>query len=215
LRAATALLLFFILFFSANACHAQEVSGKSKILIAYFTWAENTIVTNSASVDVDASTSASMLPPGNTGKMAQWIQTETGGDLFSIVTVDPYSSNYNECLERSADEQRRGGRPRLKFHVDNMKDYDIVFLGYPIWHYTCPMAILSFLEEYDLSGKTVIPFSAHGTGEISGSVRDISGALPKSTVRQALGVTRRDMGTSQEAVKNWLRRLGIKKEKAE
>jgi flavodoxin len=209
LRAAAAILFLFILFFSFDACYAQETAEKSRILIAYFTWAENTTVGNPASVDVDAVTSASVLTPGNTGKMAQWIQAETGGDMFSIVTIEPYSSNYDECLERSVDEETRGGRPRLKFHVANMEDYDIVFLGYPIWHYTCPMAVLTFLEEYDFSGKTIIPFSAHGTGGITGSVRDISGKLPNSTIRQALGVTRRDMGTAQGAVKNWLRGLGI------
>ena len=183
---------------------------QGKILIAYFTWAENTVVANPTVVNVDAATSASVFAPGNTGSMARWIQAETGGDLFSIVTVKPYSSNYDECLQQSAAEETRGERPLLKFHVNNMENYDTVFLGYPIWHYTCPMAILTFLEEYDFSGKTIIPFSAHGTGGLTGSIKDISKTAPNSTIRPALGVTRRDMGTAQQAVTAWLRRLGIK-----
>lgn len=183
---------------------------QGKILIAYFTWAENTVVADPTVVNVDAATSASVFAPGNTGSMARWIQAETGGDLFSIVTAKPYSSNYDECLQQSAAEETRGERPLLKFHVNNMENYDTVFLGYPIWHYTCPMAILTFLEEYDFSGKTIIPFSAHGTGGLTGSIKDISKTAPNSTIRPALGVTRRDMGTAQQAVTAWLRRLGIK-----
>ena len=85
----------------------------SKILIAYFTWAENTQVENPEEVDVDATTSASVLLPGNTAKMAGWIQQKVGGDLFSIVVSEPYSSDYDECLDRAADEKAENARPEL------------------------------------------------------------------------------------------------------
>ena len=149
----------------------------SKILIAYFTWAENTQVENPEEVDVDATTSASVLLPGNTAKMAGWIQQKVGGDLFSIIVSEPYSSDYDECLDRAADEKAENARPELVNHVDNMEDYDVVFLGFPNWWYTAPMAIFSFIEEYDFSGKTVVPFCAHGTGGLAGSVTDITAAL--------------------------------------
>ena len=184
-----------------------EESGP-RILIAYFTWAENTVVDDPSSVDVDATTSASVLAPGHVAQMANWIQAETGGDLFSIQAADLYSSDYDECLDRAADEKAANSRPALSGSVRSMADYDVVFLGYPDWWSTCPMAIFTFLDSYDFSGKTVIPFCAHGTSGLAASVRDIKAALPGVTVLDAVGVQRPGMDTSlssaETTVKNWL-----------
>ena len=184
-----------------------EESGP-RILIAYFTWADNTVVDDPASVDVDATTSASVLAPGHVAQMAGWIQAETGGNLFSIQTAAPYSSDYDECLDRAADEKADNARPVLSGSVSNMADYDVVFLGYPDWWSTCPMAVFSFLDSYDFSGKTVIPFCAHGTSGLGSSVRDIKAALPGVTVLDAVGVQRPGMDTplssAESTVKNWL-----------
>lgn len=185
-----------------------EVSN-SNILIAYFTWAENTHVENPEAVDVDATTSASVLPPGNTAKMANWIRERVGGDLFSIVVTEPYSDNYDECLDRAADEKAENTRPELVNHVENMQEYDVIFLGFPNWWYTAPMAIFSFIEEYDFSGKTIIPFCAHGTGGLAGSVKDITDALPDSAeVLEPVGVYRPDVDSAQPAINDWLDSLG-------
>ncbi len=187
-----------------------EESGP-RILIAYFTWADNTVVDDPSSVDVDATTSASVLAPGHVSQMAGWIQEETGGDLFSIKVADPYSSDYDECLDRAADEKADNARPALSGSVSNMEDHDVVFLGYPDWWSTCPMAIFSFLDSYDFSGKTIIPFCAHGTSGLGSSVRDIKAALPGVTVLDAVGVQRPGMDTplnsAESTVKNWLARL--------
>ena len=188
----------------------------SKILIAYFTWAENTQVENPEEVDVDATTSASVLLPGNTAKMAGWIQQKVGGDLFSIVVSELYSSDYDECLDRAADEKAENARPELVNHVDNMEDYDVVFLGFPNWWYTAPMAIFSFIEEYDFSGKTVVPFCAHGTGGLAGSVTDITAALPDSTeVLEPIGVYRPDIDSAQPVINEWLEGLGFEEREAD
>ncbi len=188
----------------------------SKILIAYFTWAENTQVENPEEVDVDATTSASVLLPGNTAKMAGWIQQKVGGDLFSIVVSEPYSSDYDECLDRAADEKAENARPELVNHVDNMEDYDVVFLGFPNWWYTAPMAIFSFIEKYDFSGKTVVPFCAHGTGGLAGSVTDITAALPDSTeVLEPIGVYRPDIDSAQPVINEWLEGLGFEEREAD
>ena len=130
---------------------------QSKILIAYFTWAEN-IENNS---DVDATTSANVSLPGNVGQMAAWIQDEIGGDLFSIQVNEPYSADYNQCLDRAAEEKAQNARPALKNRVKNFAEYDIIFIGYPNWWYSAPMAVFSFLEEYDLSDKRVVLFCSH------------------------------------------------------
>lgn len=187
-----------------------SVSGDGNILIAYFTWAENTHVDDPGSVDIDATTSASVLPPGNTALLAHWIQEAVGGDLFSIVTVEPYSDDYDECLDRARREHDRNERPALTSRVENMDDYDFVFLGFPNWWYSCPMAILSFIEQHDFSGKTVIPFCAHGTGGLSASIRDITRALPQDcTLLDAFGAYRPEVMTSQGKLMDWLERLGF------
>ena len=180
----------------------------NKILIAYFTWAENTVVEDAGAVNVDATTSASVLLPGHVGQMAQWIQSETGGDLFPIIATELYSSDYDECLDRAADEKADNARPALANTVENVADYDVIFLGYPDWWGTCPMAVFTFLDSYDFSGKTVIPFCAHGTSGLAASVRDIRAALSNATVLDAVGVQRPGMDTpldiARSTVQNWL-----------
>ena len=219
-----------------SASPPEEESGpapdtapaKGHILIAYFTWADNTVVENQRAAiqgalshyesigddadytGVDAVSSASVVVPGNAAKLAGWIQQRVGGDLFSIIVEEPYSSSYDECLDRAADEKAANARPALVDHVENMEDYDIIFLGFPNWWYTLPMAIHSFLEEYDFSGKTVIPFCTHGTGGLAGTIRDLTAALPDSaTVLEPIGVYRPEVDSSQEAVNRWLDSLGF------
>lgn len=188
----------------------QEEAEGSHILIAYFTWADNTVVEDPSSVDVDATASASVLAPGNAAKLAAWIQEAVGGDLHSIVVEEPYSSDYDECLDRAAEEKADNARPALTTHVENMEDYDIVFLGFPNWWYTLPMPVLTFVEEYDWSGKTVVPFVTHGTGGLSSTIRDLTAAPPEdTTILEPIGVYRPEVDTSQGAVQDWLAGLNL------
>lgn len=191
---------------SSESNSLQENPTQSKILIAYFTWAEN-IENNS---DVDATASASVSLPGNVGQMAAWIQEEIGGDLFSIQVNEPYSADYDECLDRAAEEKAQNARPALKNSVENFAEYDTIFIGYPNWWYTVPMAVFSFLEEYDLSGKRVVLFCSHGTGGLASSVKDIFAALPDSTIESSvIGVYRDDIPKSHDTVKQWLNEIGF------
>ena len=183
-------------------------NAEKKILIAYFTWADNTFVADPSSVDINATTSASVLPPGDAGLIARWIQEETGGDLFSIITENKYSSDYDECLNKARQERDNNERPRLVGRVNNMNDYDIIFLGFPNWWYTCPMAVFTFLESYNFSGKTIIPFCAHGTGGLSRTVRDIRRTLPNNVkVLDAIGIYRPEVRNSRNRIINWVKGL--------
>lgn len=187
--------------------YTQNYKNK-KILIAYFTWADNTYVANPSSVDINATTSASVLPPGDAGLIARWIQEETGGDLFSIITENKYSSDYDECLNKARKERDNNERPKLIGRVNNMNDYDIIFLGFPNWWYTCPMAVFTFLESYNFSGKTVIPFCAHGTGGLSRTIRDIKRILPNDCkVLDAIGVYRPEVRNSKNRIVEWVKSL--------
>lgn len=189
---------------------APAEDDSPQVLIAYFTWADNTYVEDPSTVDVDATTSASILAPGNAAQLASWIQQEVGGDLHSIVVNDPYPSNYDECLDRAADEKADDARPALSTHVSSMEDYDIVFLGFPNWWYTLPMPVLSFVDEYDWSGKTVVPFVTHGTSGLSTTVRDLTAALPDDvTVLDPIGVYRQDVPEAQGDVQRWIAGLDL------
>lgn len=216
--------IMFLTLLGAVGTIPSLAEEQSHILIAYFTWADNTVIENAdASIQsaldhysnmgdsasgVDAVASASLLVPGNTAVMASFIQQRVGGDLFSIQVEETYPSNYDDCLDRAADELDDEARPALKTHVENMEQYDVVFLGMPNWWYSCPMAIKSFLEEYDFSGKTVVPFVAHGTGGISGSVRDMKECLPKDcTVLDSIGVYRPNVPSCQPQIEEWLTEL--------
>lgn len=182
---------------------------QNKILIAYFTWSDNTVVENPDSIDVDAETSASVLSPGNAELIANWIAEETGGDLFSIKTQNKYSSDYDECLNQARKERDNNERPALVGRVNNIDDYDVIFLGFPNWWYTCPMAVFTFIESYDLSGKTIIPFCTHGTGGLSRTIRDLKNLLPANCeVLDAIGVYRPEVKNSKNKVLDWLKELG-------
>lgn len=212
-----------------TAGHTEENADNtdSRILIAYFTWADNTVVEDQeASLQsalshyesmgdadrygADAISSASLLAPGNAARIAEWIQQEVGGDLFPIIAQDLYPSDYDDCMDRAADEKAENARPVLTDHVENFDDYDIIFLGFPNWWYTLPMPVLSFVEEYDFSGKTVVPFCTHGTGGLSATVRDLENALPDSAnVLDPIGVYRAEILQAQPEIQEWLRELGF------
>jgi flavodoxin len=94
---------------------------------------------------------------GNTQVIANQIYESVGGDIFKIVTVDPYPTNYNAVVNLAKQEQKNDYRPELATKVENMDSYDVIFVGYPNWWATMPMAVFTFLEEYDFAGKTIIP----------------------------------------------------------
>ena len=145
----------------SSALEDSPEAVESSVLIAYFSWAENAVLEEG----VDAMTSPSVSDPGNVQQLAGWIQEETGGELFSIQVTDPYPSDWDACLERANEERGQDARPALvEPQVENLDSYDTVFLGYPNWWYGVPMALLTFLEENDLSGKDVYLFCSHGTG---------------------------------------------------
>lgn len=184
----------------------EETQGTgSNILVAYFSWAENAILEE----DVDAVASPSVIAPGNVQELAGWVQEETGGDLFSIQVTDPYPSDWDVCLERANEERGEDARPELTSSVENLDAYDTVFLGYPNWWYGVPMALLTFLEENDLSGKQVYLFCSHGTGGLADSVEIISEAVPEAEISDDIfDCYEEDASSSQEEIQSWAAGLG-------
>ena len=182
--------------------NAQE----SGVLVAYFSWADNAVIDG----EVDAVASPSVTAPGNVQQLAQWVSERTGGALFSIQVTEPYSSDWDACLERANQERAEDARPELTASVEQLERYDTVFLGYPNWWYGVPMALLSFLEENDLSDKQVYLFCSHGTGGLASSVEQIDEALPDSTAlsENIFDVYEEDAASSQQDILAWLEELG-------
>lgn len=184
---------------------AGGVETGSNILVAYFSWADNAVLAD----DVDAVASPSVIPPGNVEQLAGWVQEETGGDLFSIQVTDPYPSDWDECLTRSNQERGDNARPELVENVENLSQYDIVFLGYPNWWYGVPMALLSFLEQNDLSGKQVYLFCSHGTGGLARSVEIITEAAAGADISDNIfDCYEEEASSSQADIQAWVEELG-------
>ena len=190
----------------ASSTEQPSNAQESGVLVAYFSWADNAVIDG----EVDAVASPSVTAPGNVQQLAQWVSERTGGDLFSIQVTEPYSSDWDACLERANQERAEDARPELTASVEQLERYDTVFLGYPNWWYGVPMALLSFLEENDLSDKQVYLFCSHGTGGLASSVEQIDEALPDSTAlsENIFEVYEEDAASSQQDILAWLEELG-------
>lgn len=145
------------------------------------------------------------LPIGNTEVVAKKIQEITGGDLFEIDTVKIYPKDYTETTEIAMKEKRENARPELTEVVDNIDAYDVIYLGYPNWWNTFPMAVFTFLESYDFSGKTIIPFCTHEGSGIGNSERDIIKLCQKAFVIKGLALRGSSVGKADNEIKNWIK----------
>lgn len=146
---------------------------------------------------------------GNTRKIADFIHDNVGGDMFDIKTVREYSDDYDTILQQAAEEKNTNARPELSAHVDNMEDYDTVFVGYPIWWGDTPMAIMTFLESYDFSGKKVIPFCTSGSSSPQTSFNRIKNTIPNANVLTGFWTQGDNAAGSDAAVKEWLEGLDL------
>lgn len=189
---------------------SSEAGAQSSLLVAYFSYAENAALPD----DVDASASASIQPwngalTGNTGVVADMIAQATGADLFSIRTVEQYPDTYDATIDQGQQEQRDGARPELATHLENLDSYDTIFLGFPNWWGDMPMAVYTFLDEVDLSGKTVIPFVTSGGSGFSNTISTIQQMEPKATVQEGLSIGASSATGAQQQVESWLSELGL------
>lgn len=186
---------------------AMKTDGDGGILIAYFAVAENS--------DVDAASSASVVTvngetEGRTQHLARLIQEETGGELFSIQTSVDYPGDGGRLVDYAAEEQDGDVRPELTSHIENLDQYDVVFVGYPTWWYDLPQVMYSFFDEYDFSGKTIIPFNTHNGSRFSGTIATIQELEPDAEViTDGFTVSERDVAEAGADLGDWLRGLGF------
>lgn len=162
---------------------AQPPSPRNTVLVAYFSHT------------------------GNTRKIANQIHSLVGSDIFEIKTVNPYPEEFYACLDQATRESKENIRPQLKTRVQNMDAYEVIFLGYPYWIGTMPMALFTFLESYDFSNKTIVPFCTYKQSGMGG-VSHIRQLCRKSTIREGLAVQQDNVNTAQTQVSAWLHGLG-------
>ena len=148
---------------------------------------------------------------GNTRGVAREIQKQTGADMFEITLVHPYSSNYNTVLMEAQEDQHKQARPEIKDPPANIDGYDTILLGYPNWWASIPMPIATFLESYDFSGKTIIPFCSHGGGRFGQSLTAIAKLAPDAVIGEGLSIHYSGGSSLSGDVSAWLDTNGIKR----
>jgi flavodoxin len=169
----------------SGEANKKPVPGKKKILIAYFSHS------------------------GNTREVANQIHGLVGGDIFEIQTVQPYPSNYDAVTKQAKQEQEAGFKPRLEGKVKDIESYDVIFVGYPNWWGTIPMAFVTFFSEYNFPGKTLVPFCTHEGSYLGRSIDDIKKLCPRSSILDGLAVRGSNVKNAQNEVSRWLRKIGI------
>lgn len=185
-------------------------TNKSKILVAYFSLSNNAPYGS----DVEASSSASIVISndkkiGTTEYIADFIVNKTGGDKYLIQVEDQYSTSFEEVRQRNHNEQDDTTYPKLVSNDLNIDDYDIIFLGYPVWATTIPMVIASFINEYDLSGKTVIPFCSHDGYGSGNSYNEIKELAMNIDLLDGIAIKSTDILTSNEQLSRWIDSLNL------
>lgn len=141
---------------------------------------------------------------GNTESLAKIIQAQVGGDLVELIPETAYPTEYQATVDVARRELDNQARPKLTTTISDMASYDTIYIGYPIWWSTIPMPVATFLESYDFSGKTVIPFCTHAGSGIANSATDIAKLVPSATVPTGLAVSGSSASGAQSTVSTWL-----------
>ena len=169
-------------------CGAAMAEAAPRILIAYVSRAGENYNVGVTDPDSASAAYAGYIEKGNTQIVAEIIADLTGGELYHITTVEPYPDDYASMLTRAREELDADARPELAGELPSLDGYDVVMIGYPIWHGATPRPVLTFLERCDLSGKKLIPFNTHeGSGQ-SGTVSEIAASAPGAEMLEGIAI---------------------------
>lgn len=147
------------------------------------------------------------LDVGNTQIAAGFLQKLTGAKLFQIEPALEYSKDYNECIAQAQADQKRDARPELKSYPEGIEKYDVIYLGYPNYWGTMPMAVFTFLERFDFSGKTIFPFCTHEGSGMGNSVKDIKRLCPGAKIGKGLALKGGSVNNAEPTIKSWLKEI--------
>lgn len=145
---------------------------------------------------------------GNTEKAAHMLAELTGGELYRIEQAQPYSDNYQTCIAGAKSDLQKKARPEILNLPDNLDRYDEIYLGYPNYWGTMPMAVYTFLEHYDFTGKIIHPFCTHEGNGLSHTVQDIQKAVPSAVVTKGLAIHGSNVESAKTAISKWVQEVG-------
>ena len=207
--------MVLILLFSLTACsnHPQTEESSSTL--------QQSNAPSSSKADESSSQSESSQPTetgtqslvvyfswsGNTEKVAKSIQSQTDADIFEIVPETPYSDDYDSVVDLAQEEQRENARPAISGNLENIGQYDVIYVGFPNWWGDMPMILYTFFDTYDLSGKTIAPFCTSGGSGLSNTVNEIKDLEPNATVTEGLHIGSSSAANPDQAVDEWLREI--------
>ena len=175
------------------------IGKRAEYLIAYYSRKGNNIVGGRIE----------NLSVGNTEVAAKMIKELTGSNMFRIEAANSYPEDYVKATEVAQQELRTNARPLLASQVEHMDYYKVIFLGYPNWWGTMPMPVFTFLEEYDFSGKTIVPFCTHEGSRLGRSEKDIAKLCPKAIITKGLAIRGSDVKNAHGEVSKWLSEIGM------
>lgn len=150
------------------------------------------------------------LKTGNTEVAAGMIQRLTGADLFKIEPIQAYAKDYNECIAQAQEDQRMNARPELKAYPKSINQYDVIYLGFPNYWGTMPMAVFTFLEHFDFGGKRIRPFCTHEGSGMGSSMKDISRICSGARVETGIAIRGGNAAASGKDIEEWLGKGRIK-----
>ncbi len=168
----------------SSASEAEPTEAGSKSLVVYFSWS------------------------GNTTNVAKSIQSQTDSDIFEIVPATPYSDDYDTVVDFAQQEQRENARPAIANSIENIADYDVIYVGFPNWWGDMPMILYTFFDSYDLSGKMIAPFCTSGGSGLSNTVNEMKDLEPNGTVTDGLHIGSGSSSNPDSAVSEWLSEIG-------
>ncbi len=176
----------------------SNTNGKN--LVVYFSMPDNV---DDSTVVIDGETL------GNTQYMAYVIQETVGADIFRIEPETPYPTDHDELVDLAKEEQNNSARPKIKDTIENFDTYENIFVGYPNWWGDMPMILYSFFDEYDFSGKTIIPFNTHGGSGFSDTISTIKELEPNAEVLDGKSISRNDIQDAEQEIVDWVNSLGL------
>lgn len=145
-----------------------------------------------------------LLSVGNTEIAATYLAEQLGADLFRIEQLRPYAKDYNDCIAEAQADQRRNARPELKEYPKDLAAYDEIYLGYPNYWGTMPMAVFTFLEHFDFTGKTIYPFCTHEGSAMGHSETDLKLLCPSATIEKGIALHGGNVRKEMTKLKQWV-----------
>ncbi|EFE14185.1 flavodoxin [Clostridium sp. M62/1] len=192
---------------SSENSDATEAENINRSLVVYFSLPETDEPDNMTDEEENSTVVIDGEVLGNTQYMAYIIQEQTGADIFRIEAEEPYPLDHDTLVDQAAEEQDQQVRPAIASQVDNMENYDVIYLGYPNWWGDMPMILYTFLEEYDLSGKTIIPFNTHGGSGFSNTIDTIRELEPDAAVLEGLTISRNQIQDAEQEIVAWVQEV--------